>query len=213
MKARYFSSISIITFGFFASHALSDASEPWQLGLQDPATPIMESMLFFHNYLMMFLIAIGVFVSWMLGVVFFRFDSRVNLKADKFSHDSLLETFWTIVPAVTFLGIEEQPLLLLGPETAAQMAYIWAFSRSELRFVRRVAFRHRKALVWLATVLLGANCSGVNTTAARVGGVVLVGAVLLLLSYLGKTGEEPAPATTVVVEPAGAIGKILLEQY
>ena len=33
--------------GFFASHALSDASEPWQLGLQDPATPIMESTFFF----------------------------------------------------------------------------------------------------------------------------------------------------------------------
>ena len=137
---------------------------------------------------MMILIAIGVFVSWMLGVVFFRFDSRVNLKADKFSHDSLLETFWTIVPAVILVGAgEQQTVLLLGPETAARMAYIWAFSRSELRFVRRVAFRHRKALVWLATVLLGANCSGVNTTALRVGGVILVGAVLLLLSYLGKT--------------------------
>ena len=130
----------------------------------------------------------------MLGAAFFRFDSRVNLKADKFSHDSLLETFWTIVSAVILMGVsEQQTILLLGPETAAQTAYIWAFSRRELRFVRRVAFRHRKALVWLATVLLGANCSGINTTAARIGGVVLVGAVLLLLSYLGKTGEEPAP--------------------
>ena len=113
MKARHLSSISMITFGFFASHALSDASEPWQVGLQDPATPIMESMLFFHNYLMMFLIAIGVFVSWMLGVVFLRFDSRVNLKADKFSHDSLLETFWTIVPAVILLFISIPSFALL----------------------------------------------------------------------------------------------------
>ena len=36
-----------------------DASEPWQLGLQDPATPVFEGMIFFHNYLVFFLIIIG----------------------------------------------------------------------------------------------------------------------------------------------------------
>ena len=34
---------SMISFGGFANHTLSDASKPWQLGLQDPATPIMEA--------------------------------------------------------------------------------------------------------------------------------------------------------------------------
>lgn len=43
MKTKHFSSISMITFGGFATHALSDASKPWQLGLQDLATPIMEA--------------------------------------------------------------------------------------------------------------------------------------------------------------------------
>ena len=36
--------------------AFCDAPEPWQLGIQDPATPIIEGMLHFHNYLMLFLI-------------------------------------------------------------------------------------------------------------------------------------------------------------
>lgn len=103
----------VILIGFCTSYTLTDASEPWQLGLQDPATPIMESMLFFHNYLMMFLIAIGVFVSWMLGVVFLRFDRSVNRKAERFSHDSLLETFWTIVPAVILLFISVPSFALL----------------------------------------------------------------------------------------------------
>ena len=93
MKTRHLSSIFMITFKSFASHALSDASEPWQVGLQDPATPIIDSMLFFDNCLITLLIAISVFVPWMLGVVLFRFDIEVNLKADQFSHGSLLEVF------------------------------------------------------------------------------------------------------------------------
>lgn len=127
----------MITFGFFAS----DASEPWQLGLYDPAAYIMESMLFFNSCLMVFLIAAGIFVSWMLGVAFLRFDSRVDLKADEFSHNSLLETFWTIVPAfvalfvltpsfalVYAMGDLVSPLVLA--KIAVQQATMppWAFS-------------------------------------------------------------------------------------
>ncbi len=72
----------------------------------------MESMLFFNSCLMVFLIAAGIFVSWMLGIAFLRFDSRVDLKADEFSHDSLLETFWTTVPAFVALFVSTHPLSL-----------------------------------------------------------------------------------------------------
>ena len=34
----------------FVSFTFCDAAEPWQLGLQDPATPVVEGMLHFHNY-------------------------------------------------------------------------------------------------------------------------------------------------------------------
>ena len=44
----------------------SDAAEAWQIGLQDPATPVVEGMIFFHDYVMFFLIVIGFFVMWML---------------------------------------------------------------------------------------------------------------------------------------------------
>jgi hypothetical protein len=33
-----------------------DAVEPWQIGIQDPATPMMEGMIFFHYYLVFFLL-------------------------------------------------------------------------------------------------------------------------------------------------------------
>jgi hypothetical protein len=54
-----------------------DAPEPWQLGFQDPATPTVEGMIFFHNYLMIFLIIIGFFVCWMLYKVIIAFNEDV----------------------------------------------------------------------------------------------------------------------------------------
>jgi len=40
-----------------------DASERWQLGFQQPATPISEGILNFHNDLMFFIVVIAVFVT------------------------------------------------------------------------------------------------------------------------------------------------------
>ena len=42
--------------------SFNDAPETWQFGIQDPASPILEGMIFFHNYLMFFVIFIGISV-------------------------------------------------------------------------------------------------------------------------------------------------------
>ena len=97
------------------SHAPSycDAAEAWQLGLQDPATPVMESMLNFHNYLMLFLIAIGFFVTWMLLQAFCLFNENLNGVPLKFTHSSFLEIIWTIFPAFILLLIAIPSFALL----------------------------------------------------------------------------------------------------
>jgi cytochrome c oxidase subunit 2 len=93
--------------------AFCDAPEPWQLGIQDPATPIIEGMLHFHNYLMLFLILIGLFVCWMLAQVIRFFNEDANPKAQKFTHSSLLEIVWTILPAFVLLLIAIPSFALL----------------------------------------------------------------------------------------------------
>jgi heme/copper-type cytochrome/quinol oxidase subunit 2 len=55
-------------------HLSMGASNPWQLSFQDPATPIMEGIIFFHNDVMVFIIAIVVFVLWMLMRSVILFD-------------------------------------------------------------------------------------------------------------------------------------------
>lgn len=91
----------------------NDASEIWQIGFQDPATPIMESMLGFHNYLMFFLISIGVFVTWMLFYAVNTFCERKSSSSVKFTHSNTLEVIWTIFPAFILLVIALPSFALL----------------------------------------------------------------------------------------------------
>lgn len=92
---------------------LCDAPEPWQTGFQDPATPAVEGMIHFHNYLLLFLIVIGMIVFWLLYKVVVTFNENVSPKAEKFTHSSLLEIVWTILPAIVLLLIAIPSFTLL----------------------------------------------------------------------------------------------------
>ena len=52
-----------------------DAAEPWQLGFQDPATPIMEGIVKLHNEVMLFLCVTSGVVFWLLGRSLFLFSA------------------------------------------------------------------------------------------------------------------------------------------
>lgn len=82
-----------------------DAPESLQIGIQDPATPSIEGMIYFHDYLMYFLIAIGVAVCYSLCVIILRFDATKSSEVQNFTHSSLLEIIWTIIPAIILLLI------------------------------------------------------------------------------------------------------------
>ena len=58
---------------------LFDAAIPWQMGFQDPATPVMEGIINFHHDLVFFLVLIVVFVSWILGrCIFFLMNPNAG---------------------------------------------------------------------------------------------------------------------------------------
>jgi cytochrome c oxidase subunit 2 len=75
------------------------------MGFQDPATPVVEGMQQFHNYLIFFLLFIGIFVCIMLYFVVVFFYEKVNNESLKFTHSSILEIIWTIIPAIVLLFI------------------------------------------------------------------------------------------------------------
>ena len=90
---------------FYKLFLFCDAPEVYQLGPQDPATSVAEGMLSFHNYLMFFIIVIGTVVVWMLYYLIKNFDKEINKISTKFTHSSLLEIIWTIIPAVILILI------------------------------------------------------------------------------------------------------------
>ena len=90
----------------FNTKILCDAPEAWQIGMQDPATPQAEGMIFFHHYLLIFIIMIGIAVCYVLVIILQKFSIKNNPeKSVKFSHDSLLEVIWTVAPALSLVFI------------------------------------------------------------------------------------------------------------
>ena len=92
-----------------------DAPTPWQLNIQDPATPSAEGIIYFHNALMTLMIVITILVLWFLLNIYLKFNENKNPieKVQKFSHASLLEIVWTIFPAVVLVFVAIPSFTLL----------------------------------------------------------------------------------------------------
>lgn len=82
-----------------------DIAEPWQLGFQDPATPIMEGIINLHHDLMFFICVIAIFVSWMLVKTLWHFEETQNPIASSLVHGTVIEIVWTLTPAIILLII------------------------------------------------------------------------------------------------------------
>jgi cytochrome c oxidase subunit 2 len=91
-----------------------DAPNSWQIGFQDPATPIIDGIIHFHNHLIYYLLVIGTFVVFLLFRAWILFKTskfKTSLKLSKFTHSTPLEVIWTITPALLLV-------LIAGPSFA-----------------------------------------------------------------------------------------------
>lgn len=83
----------------------ADVSHSWQFGFQDPATPVMEGIINFHNDLMFFIVMLAIFVTFLLGRCIFLFNEKKNKVPSKFIHGTLIEIVWTVTPALILIII------------------------------------------------------------------------------------------------------------
>src|SRR6516165_6735582 len=86
---------------------------PWQLGLQQSVTPVMDNITWFHDFLLYIITAIAGFVLVLLVVVMVRFNARANPIPSRTTHNTLLEVAWTIVPIMILLVIAVPSFKLL----------------------------------------------------------------------------------------------------
>jgi len=77
-----------------------------QLHLQEPVTPIMDSIVAFHNGPLMWTISLIVlFVLALLVICMVRFNAKANPVPARFTHNTLIEVIWTVVPIVVLIII------------------------------------------------------------------------------------------------------------
>ena len=86
---------------------------PWQLGLQEAVTPVMERIIHFHDFLLYIITAITCFVLALLVICMVRFNAQRNPVPSRTTHNTLLEVLWTIVPIAILLVIAVPSFKLL----------------------------------------------------------------------------------------------------
>jgi cytochrome c oxidase subunit 2 len=78
---------------------------PWQIGLQESATPVMDDVITFHNYILWFITGITMFVLALLVIVMVKFNAKAHPTPSRTTHNTLLEVLWTVIPVVILVAI------------------------------------------------------------------------------------------------------------
>ena len=99
--------IALIALVAFAASGHAYAAEPtnWGLGMQEPVSDIAHQANEFHNFLLIIITAIALFVLALLIYVMVRFNARANPTPTKTTHNTFVEVVWTMVPLIILIVI------------------------------------------------------------------------------------------------------------
>ncbi|MBT5108801.1 MAG: cytochrome c oxidase subunit II [Rhodospirillaceae bacterium] len=91
--------------GLFAGPAFSAEPQNWRLGLQEAATPTMERIDSFHDFLNIIITLIVLFVLALMLYTMWRFSEKRNPTPSKTTHHTGLEIAWTVIPVFILIII------------------------------------------------------------------------------------------------------------
>ena len=84
------------------------------IGFQEAVTPVMERLVWFHNYMVFpIIVVITLFVMVLMMFIMFRFREKANPVPSKTTHHTWLEIVWTIVPVGILLVLVVPSMQLL----------------------------------------------------------------------------------------------------
>jgi cytochrome c oxidase subunit 2 len=95
------------------SFVFLDAPLPWQIGFQDPATPIAQGIQDLHHDICFFMVVILTFVIWMLCRTLWHFHWTKNPVPSKIIHGTVIEVAWTVTPSLILMVIAVPSFALL----------------------------------------------------------------------------------------------------
>ena len=87
-----------------SSSALANQPFDWQLGFQKAASESMRDIVAFHNNLLLpIIIAISVFVLFLMLYACIRFRASANPNPSKRTHNVTVEILWTLIPCLILI--------------------------------------------------------------------------------------------------------------
>ena len=88
----------------YATSSLADQPKQWQFGFQDAASQSMRDIVSFHNNLLLpVIIAISVFVLFLMIYTCIRFRASKNPVPSKTTHNVAVEVLWTLIPCLILI--------------------------------------------------------------------------------------------------------------
>ncbi|MDP5110420.1 MAG: cytochrome c oxidase subunit II [Rickettsiaceae bacterium] len=96
--------IAILTL-IISSATFASKPVPWQIDFQEAASPIMQELHSFHNFLLVLTGAIVLFVLFLIVYVVLRFNAKANPIPAKFTHNVAIEVIWTVIPIILLVVI------------------------------------------------------------------------------------------------------------
>lgn len=100
MKRILFFLVLLSSFECFANFPT-----PWQLGLQESASEVMDELAWFHDFLLLIITGICLFVLALLIYTMYRFSAKRNPTPASFTHNITIEIVWTIIPLLILVVI------------------------------------------------------------------------------------------------------------
>jgi cytochrome c oxidase subunit II len=89
---------------------------PWKFNLQGSATPVMDNITRFHDWLLIVITIITLFVLALLVTVVMKFNARANPVPSRTTHNAVIEVAWTLIPVLILVAIAVPSFRLLFEE-------------------------------------------------------------------------------------------------
>ena len=108
---------------FITSNAFANQPFDWQLGFQKAASESMRDIVSFHNNLLLpIIIAISVFVLFLMVYACIKFRASANPIPSKRTHNVAVEVLWTLIPCLILIVMAVPSFKILYSQDAIPKA-------------------------------------------------------------------------------------------
>ena len=108
---------------FFTQEVFANQPVDWQLGFQNAASESMRDIVSFHNNLLLpIIIAISVFVLFLMLYACVRFRASANPNPSKRTHNVTVEVLWTLIPCLILIVMAVPSFKILYKQDAIPKA-------------------------------------------------------------------------------------------